>query len=511
MKTTLDQKEKQKGTLNHPEETEGKEGRSLSPPPFQLKSSTLPKMGHQPIQMFEDEGASRKKANRFMQWSDEERNIVTLANKFLTKFSKIPTQQMHGEMLEEIERFRQEMKYCHAKMVEIFDEYELADPQMQGYFWDELQQINPQATGILPSSPEEQEPMGAMDKMGVFNRIMEQTKLAGNDQSLAPYRSRFLTFAMQGMQDNLGVAQYGLLDQLLGEREIKIDLNSRSNLSGGMEVFEHSEFARKTNPHDQNQLNDEFEMTGGTGMAYLHSKDLEQDMRMPNPNRDQIGNMQVNMDTGNELMPIFAGDKKGNPELFTCPKKMAVHHEVGHMISMLQGKSGQGHKPPNQMTSMSDQEEMYNIWEGPRSDRVYCEEMGLPTRFDHGSLNPYFGQYGNDEYDDFAEPLKKGHRFLNNPAELREKIETEVKRLVYSSWGSKVQNGFTPSGVSKMRPFFGNFSIEDAIKIAKEVRTQISNDRDPFTQKFYNLVAALDFNNTTQMIEDLITLKGMQL
>ncbi|MCP4668543.1 MAG: hypothetical protein GY849_19540, partial [Deltaproteobacteria bacterium] len=79
---------------------------------------------------------------------------------------------------------------------------------------------------------------------------------------------------------------------------------------------------------------------GYSGIEFLRAKFRQSYDRTANAEKSKIGDVQVNMDRDNLLLPIFSGMDQDNVKLFSAPKKMTVHHEIGHVNSMLEGKSG---------------------------------------------------------------------------------------------------------------------------------------------------------------------------
>lgn len=462
---------------------------------------------NQTLQLFRDEQEASEKGALFRTLSNQEYALNNQITLLLRGFQNQPTRNNHALMMDDIEDHRTRIKALHVQLVRLVNEYESAKafPAQQmayfgAYLGDKLE-------------TDEDGPITRVQIMAIFNSVAAKTEalyetvrrehddeiddeMPELEAPMLAERSRFLMFMMQGLHDDIGAQQYQALDQNLGARKLKVGRVGPNNLSGGLEDFDRDHlYARKTDDGQVNLDEQDWTTGGGTGIGFLASKFGRAYNRGQNPQRGMIGDMQINMDRDDDLMAIFAGMNDDNTELFSGPKKMTVHHEIGHINSMLEGRSGEGKPMEGKLGNLTDQEEMFNIYGGPRSDRAYGRELGLPERFDHGSLVTYFaeGRGGGGDYEDFMDTINKAKAF-NSPAPA---LVTELRRLVDSNW-RKITKGiwFKPDGVKAIKTLLGEpntvpdlAAIRDA---AIENRDTDSSKRHPFTQNFYIALAGLD-------------------
>ncbi|CAN5917061.1 hypothetical protein BH11BAC7_BH11BAC7_24410 [soil metagenome] len=457
-----------------------------------------------PVQLFADEEEAAEKGILFRTLSNRERTYNREITTLLQSFQDTPTQGNHEMLMDEMEERRLEIKKLHVLMVAIVDEFAIANGgQQRAYF------------GAYLADKIEMEDEGLITRdqiLAVFNSVMAKTEaviemvpglpVEDDDEvplvaaPMAAERSRFLMYMMQGLHDDMGVEQYRVLNENLGEggRKLKVGRVGSHDLSGGMEdAIRDNQYARKTDDGEINHDDQDWTTGGGTVGGFLRSKFSRPYDRGQNPQRNQIGDMQINMDQGDELLPIFSGLDDDRARLFSPPKKMAVHHEIGHINSMLEGRSGGGKRMTGETRSLTDQEEMYNIWGGPRSDRAYGESLGLPERFDHTSGMSYTGP-GSARYRDFGLMLNeiKGVNSPNKP------LGAEIKRLVDSNW-RKITKGiwFKPDGVKDIKalvdvsPANPDFAAISDIAITNRDKPP-STSRHPFTVNFYTALAGID-------------------
>jgi hypothetical protein len=362
-----------------------------------------------------------------------------------------------------------------------------------------------------------------IDSNNNTNSQIDSNKLIETIEDSAPQntgmeRSLFLTFMLQGLRDDMGVDQYRKLNHHLGKnRKIVINRGVTNDMQGGINEKDNIEWSRKTDTGDKENDQKIFKETG-SGLKFLKKKFEAAYPRESNPEKDRIGNAEVNMDVNNELFPIMMGvDKEDKAKLFAAPKKMALHHEIGHLISMLQGLAGGG-KAKGKFTiqelgSLTDQEEMYNIWGGPRSDRAYGQSLGFPRRFNHGSIVAYDGNIKKaNYYNSISGALASGFAFTHTLPELQELVIREIRRLLDSSWGGVTQWRFTPEGVKEMREYLKrkDFSLHGLIQTASRHYKQAEINRHEFVKEFYWIIKDLHISHS-ELGETLVKLKKMRV
>ncbi|MFN8714146.1 MAG: hypothetical protein ACK5Z2_14960 [Bacteroidota bacterium] len=492
-------------------ENAGSNGKSFEAPVVQRK--------HAVAQFaFADQPTATQEGLRFRTVSDEEYQLNVEINQLLETFQANPTQQKYQAMMVLIEQKRQAIQGKHNTLIGIVDEYEASNQPEQTAFFASYLADKPNQFGGGPHANMGDGDLNHGQIEALFNSLRGKTQSdpgLNNNQNNSVERSRFLVFMLQGMHDNIGVDQYRNLDRNLGmNRNIIIDRGPRNNLLGGVANNNDVPDTKKTDNgnvgQDANLL-----LQGGSGLGYLNQKFANGYNRTANPNAGNIGDVQVMMDDNDDVLPIFTGvDQHNNTKLFSGPKKMTVHHEIGHLNSMLEGKGGggQGKKFVGDLRSLTDQEEMYNIWGGPRSDRAYGEELGVPRRTDHTSLIAYRGDNLGSTHGDFTSVLESAYGFTNTIPQLQTLIITEIDRLANSSW-RKITSGvwFAPDGVKALRTLLGQngVSLQQLQARAHQSGQNVDKDRHGFTQRFYDCVGGINVNNRDSLKTSLVALKQM--
>jgi hypothetical protein len=492
-------------------ENAGSNGKSFDAPVMQRK--------HAVAQFaFADQPTATLEGIRFRTVSNEEYQLNVEINQLLETFQANPTQQKHQAMMVQIEQKRQAIKVKHNTLVGIVDEYEGSNQPEQTAFFASYLADKPLQFGGGPHANIGDGDLNYGQIEALFNSLRGKTQSdpgLNYNQNNSVERSRFLVFMLQGMHDDIGVDQYRNLDRNLGNnRNIIIDRGPRDNLLGGVVNNNDVPNTRKTDDggvgQDANLL-----LQGGSGLGYLNQKFANAYNRTANPNAGNVGNVQVMMDDSDDVLPIFSGvDQQNNMKLFTGPKKMTVHHEVGHLNSMLEGKAGggQGKRFAGDLRSLTDQEEMYNIWGGPRSDRAYGEELGVPRRTDHTSIIAYRGDNQGSSHGDFTSVLESAYSFNNTIPQLQTLIITEIGRLANSTWG-KITKGVwsAPDGVKALRKLLvqNGITLQQLQQRAQQSGQNVDNDRHSFTQQFYNRVGGINVNNRDSLKTSLVALKQL--
>lgn len=492
-------------------EKAGNSGKSFEAPVVQRKIQTA--------QMaFADQPTATREGLRFRTVSNEEFQLNVEINQLLENFQDNPTPQKHQAMMVLIEQKRQAIQGKHNTLVGIVDEYEASNQPEQTAFFTSYLADKPNQFGGGAHANNGDNDLNHGQIEALFNSLRAKTVSdpgLNNAQNNSVERSRFLVFMLQGMHDDIGVDQYRNLDRNLGNnRNIIIDRGPRNNLLGGVANNNDVPDTRKTDDgnvgQDANLL-----QQGGSGLGYLNLKFANGYNRTANPNAGNIGDVQVMMDDNDDALPIFTGiDQQNNTKLFTGPKKMTVHHEIGHLNSMLEGKAGGGraNRFAGELSTLSEQEEMYNIWGGPRSDRAYGEELGVPRRTDHATLIAYRGDNLGSTHGDFTSVLETAYGFTNTIPQLQALIITEIRRLSTSAW-NKVTKGIwsAPDGIKALRTLLNQngVTLQQLQLRAHQSGQHVDNDRHGFTQRFYDCVGGINVNNRNSLKTSLVALKQM--
>lgn len=442
-----------------------------------------------PAQLFEDDIEAAKAGAVFRKLSNKEYDLNREATRLLQFVQSNLVEHNHKLLMKDLEVCRRKIKVLHVSLVDIIQQYEADNNggHQLAFF-----------SAYLAGKVDNEELVA--DIRNIFNGVMAKTD---PNEGMEVARQRFLMFMMQGLSDDIGIEQYRALNENLGhDHRLKIDEHSRFGLSGGLQDKEWDEgFSTKEDDGDIHLDEQLWTQGGGTLVGYLREKLALPYDRQPNPNTDQISDMQLNMDTNDDLLAIFAGvNDEDKIKFFAPPKKMTVHHEVGHMNSMLEGKSGGGKRLGGKFSKLTDQEELYNIWLGPRSDRAYGQSLGYPERFEHQTLITYSGPGAYDSFDDFKDVFWTANELT---ASIPELVTGEICRLVNSSWG-KVTKGFfndIPDGVNEIKALVNG--LEPNLVAIREAairnRDHGTEKLYPFTREFYNTLAGMDIDNPQAM------------
>jgi hypothetical protein len=484
------------------------------------RAMPAPVIQQQPVAQlaFADAPTATQEGLRFRTVSGEEFQLNTEINELLDAFQESPSQQAHQTLMPLLEQKRQAIQGKHVILAAIIDEYEAsAGPEQTAFFTSYLADKPPQYGG--GAYAEGDGDLNHVQIQTLFDNLRAKTvsdQGLNNGQNDSPERSRFLLFMLQGMHDDMGVDQYRKLNNNLGHnRQVIIDQGPRNNLLGGVASNQDVPNTRKTDDGQQGQ-DANLLANAGSALGFLNQKFAAPYPRTANPNAGLIGDVQVIMDRDDDALPIFTGvDQHDQLKLFSAPKKMTVHHEIGHLNSMLQGMSGAGHNRRliGDLSTLSEQEEMYNIWGGPRSDRAYGESLGFPRRIDHQTLIPYRGDALGSTHDDFTQALKTGYGFTNTLPQLQALIIDEIRRLADSYWGKVTQWKFVPSGVDQIRTLLNNqgVTLQAIQQRAQQEGQRVDADRHGFTQFFYNEVGGINVGDRTSLKTALVRLKQVNV
>jgi hypothetical protein len=486
----------------------------------------------QTIQLFQDDQEATDKGTEFRTLSDQEFALNAEITNLVQTFQADPTAQNHLTMMGEIDTRHATIRGLHAQLVTIVNQYEAAPGGQQTAFFNAYLSDKPAAFGGGAHANHGDGNLNHAQIRTLFDSLAAKTVALdlGDDEHpdvLNTERSRFLMFVMQGLHDSIGVDQYRNLNRNLERdaldpanrlgraRRIMIGRIGPNNLSGGLQDFA-TDDARSRKTDNGAIAADALHLTNSdqSGTAFLANKFGAGYARTASGTQNQIGDVQVNMDRDNMLLPIFTGMQGGHMRLFSAPKKMTVHHEIGHVNSMLEGRSGGGQLLTGVLGNLTDQEEMYNIWGGPRSDRAYGAELGLPARFDHRSMVAYYGAGGGD-HADFTGAIESGTNFVATLTDIQNQVLAQIRRIVDSNWAPHTKGIWrAPDGVKAIRRLFtpgpANLVAVQQAGDAAHNRAGGKNRKEKATA-FYQILHDLDPANKINLIAQHKKLAAMQI
>jgi hypothetical protein len=459
------------------------------------------------VQRMKDEKEAANAARLFLELTVQEAKIIRKINDELEKFSLKPDKKLFETTEELIHAAQKDIGTISEKQAMIISAYAEAGAEIRSAF----------IQGYFPKLPKdfgkgEYEPEGLDDKptydaewlQSLFDTLVAQTAAQSEDEEL--YRFRYLAYALQSMRDPIGTNQIRHLLALVGkDRKIVIGQGVRTDMSAGPTKLEDNEKATKTDSGKPENDSDLMEQAQGNLYVFMQLKYGKEIEREANPDAKDIGDVQVNLDKDTYLFPIFAGITKDQVLLFTTPKFTSVHHENGHLISMLQGKAGLGkqHKYKEALATLTSQEEAFNIFGSPRSDRAYAQLLGLPVRFDHKTLITYIEGAAN--WNDWAEMLVKSEKLtIGEVPAIQRDAARELAVLVAADWSGKTKYKSKPKGVvaigTAMTKVKGAAQELLAAKdSALESLKRKSGNRTKATQDLYDLLAGLDVTDSESL------------
>lgn len=471
------------------------------------------------VQRMKNEEEAATAAFVFLGLSEDEAEIIKKINTELEKFSAGPDEELFESTEELIKDAQKEIGLISRKHAAIVRDYAEAGEEIRSAFIQRLFKGLPNDFGKGQYEPEDLYDKPTYDAkwlQSMFDTLVARTvappppeleddsekESEEEAQNRKLYRFRYLAYALQSLGDPIGANQIRHLLALVGDdRKIVISQGVRTDMSAGPVKLADNEKATKIDsgkPGDDTALMARVNGNLYDFMRLKYGKGIE---REANPEANEIGDLQVNLDKDAYLFPIFAGIAKEQVVLFTTPKFMSVHHENGHLISMLQGKAGLGkqHKYKEALASLTSQEEAFNIFGSPRSDRAYAEYLGLPVRFDHKTLITYLEGAGS--WKDWARLLATSAELTTGavPAIQRDAAR-ELEALVAANWGSKTKYKSKPKGVVAIGTAMGQAKgavrqLLAAKGSARESLQRKSSNRTPTTESLYNLLSGLDVDD----------------
>lgn len=483
------------------------------------RMNPTPAAGTRVAQLFPDQPTAQRRAQDFNAEMTAADQLMAQLNTHLRTFSAAPTQQHHAQVIAWMQSKNQQLSGHHNTMAAIMQEYEQAQPPERRTFIDAY-------LGQLPGNfgqgafetPASQGTIGGFaapysnqNAFTMFDTLVNQTQMQqGNTDTI--YKQRFLAFSLQGMKNPVGMNQIASLVNLMGQRTMKVDNQGPINLSAGLEDAQ--ERARGTRTDVYNAPADQLLATqaGGNVLTYLRNRFQQGYPRTVNQQAANIGDLQVNMDRDDLLLPVFGGVRGGEVELYAPQKHTTVHHEIGHVINFLEGTAGFGRAVPQGMKALGDQEEMYNIYGAPRSDFSYHAFLGHPSRFTH-ELLPLNMQ---DDYQDMLDMLKKTSRHSNDLDSLRQKVFDAVQNIAMSEDWRQQARGFKiaqPSGVGTIRNALGQQNrtpqqiLQNVQATAQGALQRASSRRKPATTRFYTILSTMNPADKNNLIDTLMALK----
>jgi len=438
----------------------------------------------------------KEAASRAVDWRKlalQEEKIIQGLNERLRDFSGHATLSSYQTTFKTIQLEKVRLKQINDEHASIVKEYLAASGKVRTAFIQTLFKDLPENFGKGKYEPE-----GLKDKptydaawlQEMFDALASKTKPFNEEEE--PYRLRYLAYSLQSLHDPIGANQIRHLLALMGDEKIlTIAEGVRTDMSAGPVAFVDNAKLTKTDTGDKEKDEEILKEVDGNLFTFLKVKYGKEIAREANEKASEVKDFQVNLDKESYLFPIFSGLSDERLVLFTTPKFMAVHHENGHLITLMQGKGGIGeeHKYKKALVSLTSQEEAYNIFGAPRSDRAYSESTGLPIRFDHKTLISIVEE--SSSWEQWAKVLAQATHLTGNLPELQKRLRKQIRDLVDRDW-SKNTWGYKktkPKGITAI----GKAMDEAKGTVEKLVAAQQSAALSASEKSFWREATSVDF------------------
>lgn len=479
-----------------------------------------------------------KVAKAFLQAKAKERDLLASVNMALQKFSDAPESfVLYSHSWQLVTNAGKELKKLHLEMAAFMKDYEQADSKGRRTFVEIYFAESETPLKATKHTPKQQRgsfgpPFELEQLLALFTALFDKTRpLEQDSEEDVEARYRYLAYVLESMGDDIGLNQTAsLLNHLGPDRLILITTVGPFDMSAG--PVEQADIARGTKLGGGGSLEEHAQLYAQQDQSIItflqsgYARDTKKGLlrtRKPNPEAALIGHVQMNLDKDCKLFAIFPGVKPLTRKvcLFSPPKYTNVHHEHGHLITLLKGKYAPRSNYPykGSLSSLTDQEEANNIFGSKRSDRAYSELLELPVRFNHKLLIAYVElEASAREHEQWTQLLADGQFLCSTHSEVRESLYAtllqELRKVAYHEKWSTQAKGWAsvPKGIQKLRSLLEK--REPPERILRSIRTaggesaeKNSKYRTPLTQAAYDLIQALDLDSKDGMKQQVVELR----
>jgi hypothetical protein len=346
----------------------------------------------------------------------------------------------------------------------------------------------------------------------LFDKLLSQTKVA--EEVDEKFKFRFLSYVLQSSKFVTGEGRVRELMGLLGDREVVIGARRFGAPLAGLERAEDDPKSEKANARnklaDQQLLQDK----GGNLAEFVKAKRAQGETRVANPARATIGNIQVDMDSSQQVFPVYFGlTGRKDVEAYTAPMFTAIHHELGHAVNRLKGvhgrKSDRYTPDEGALSHLTDEEELQNISLDQFSDKAFTDELRLPERIAHGAFTNLDAQKLPFMQQDLRGALENWDKRTYKMDELRPRLLRKIRSVAFKDWTPFTFNGSTPAGVQQIQKaltpletsrkgVIGQLTQVKALALASHEHP--SKTRTKTTAKFYQVLATMHFDSPERVI-----------
>jgi len=445
-----------------------------------------------PIQRALDDENVEEKAKLFLKCQKEEREMIQSLNEKLAKFSKKTSEESYRSFGGDLAKIRDEINKRHNTMAAVMKDY--AETDDQGVRRTFFAEIHGKAQNDLEAR---------------FEKLSDQTVVGDEDHE--PHKHRFLAHMFQSTLFETGRGRFDELMEHLGDRKINIfPVGLNGPQAGVADPDTDNPKIEKTDKRNKKKDKKLLEKVGGNLSKFVEGRRKLGDQRKANPKKSEVGDLQVNMDKYQKLFPIYYGHGENHDvQAYTSPMFTAIHHEVGHMVNALKGKSGRkadkfgGDEGP--LSKLTDDEEIFNISLDKYSDKAFSDELHLPTRIAHGAIGGLSAMTDTMSHADLSGSITKWDELTYKRKYARRKALLEkIKTHTGLAWGPHTKWKSKPATVSSIGEDLANLpdsskKMDQLLRAIKKKAATASGTkskrRKEATKSFYALLAEMDLDS----------------
>ncbi|HZD95254.1 MAG TPA: hypothetical protein VE133_13425, partial [Candidatus Sulfotelmatobacter sp.] len=295
-------------------------------------------------QMVLDARNVEAKAAQFLVAHARESELIGEANTLLEKYSTNATRENLKKLNDDLPGIRDKITEQTNLQADIIGEYAASDVEaVHKTFLDK----------VLEKDAAEMRPL--------FDKLLNQTTLKeGVDEK---FKHRFLSYVLQSSKYATGEGRFRELMGLLGDREFVLGTRGLGAPLAGLESADDDPKSEKANARDKVADKELLKNKKGNLAEFVKAKRAEEDQRQENADKDEVGNIQIDMDSSQQVLPVYFGlTGKQEVQAYTSPMFTAVHHELGHAVNRLKGKHGrkadQYKSDEGALAHLTDEEEL---------------------------------------------------------------------------------------------------------------------------------------------------------
>jgi hypothetical protein len=313
-----------------------------------------------------------RKIELFNECNRKEKKEIGNVNLLLTHYSRLPTLDIFEMVQLQMAQARERIREIHTEQAELLGQYMASASEEAKLAF---------LTGIIP---EFEKSDGELFRL-IAGRVTREDGQSDEDFQLL--RNRYLAYIAQGLGTQTGKNRLVEFGDLLGKRLISLGMVGAEFMAGFSDLGDINKGQKEEDrvPEDDLELLKEVD---GNIPAFIEARfgsTGEKVARTPNKQAGETGTLDIRLERGMHLFPVFLGKGEEGVELFSSPLFAAMHHETGHIVNYLKGMSGGKNKygKDGPLSVLTDEEEIYNISLDRYSDKVLSQEMHLPERIAH--------------------------------------------------------------------------------------------------------------------------------